>query len=157
MSVRIYVEGGGDQRITKDNFRRGFGTLLSKALGTLPKPEIIVGGSRQQTFDLFCTGIKRGEADYFFLLVDSEDPVAEGHTVWQHLTARDGWQQPAGAPDDHAHLMVQCMEAWLLADHTALVAFYSPQAFQQSALPAHANPEAVSKRRSEERRVGKEC
>ena len=40
--------------------------------------------------------------------------------------------------------MVQCMEAWFLADRAALVNYYG-QDFRESALPGNPNIEAVSK------------
>jgi hypothetical protein len=62
------------------------------------------------------------------LLVDSEEAVAPGHTVWQHLKARpsDGWDKPNGASDDQAFLMVQVMETWFLADHAMLRSYFGP-------------------------------
>lgn len=81
------------------------------------------------------------------LLVDSEDPVTCVQ-AWQHLFHRAGdkWTQPAGASDDHCHLMVQCMEAWFLADHQALEKFFGP-GFTSKALPAAAKPiEMIDKR-----------
>jgi hypothetical protein len=56
---------------------------------------------------------------------------------WQHVAQRPGdeWEQPAGATEDHLHLMVQCMEAWFLADRRALGEYFG-QGFQESALPA---------------------
>ena len=57
----------------------------------------------------------------------------------------DGWVKPAGATEDHLHLMVQCMEAWFLADRRALKEFFGP-GFRERALPAATSqPEKVSK------------
>ena len=78
-----------------------------------------------QTFDMFATAIgspRPGELP--LLLVDSEDPVAPGHTVWQHLKARDNWDRPNGAADDRAFLMVQVMETWFLADRDLLRQYF---------------------------------
>ena len=76
------------------------------------------------------------------LLVDSEGPVAA--PVWQHLKARDKWDRPFGVTDDQAHLMVQCMEAWFLADKECLAAFYG-QGFIAKQLPQNTNVEQVPK------------
>lgn len=57
---------------------------------------------------------------------------------------RDGWGKPAGATDDHAHLMVQCTESWFLADIGKLAEFFG-QGFQQGALPGNPNIEQISK------------
>jgi hypothetical protein len=77
------------------------------------------------------------------LLVDSECAITEA-SGWEHLRARDGWDRPGGARDEQAHLMVECMEAWFLADREQLAGYFG-QGFAESALPANANPEAVAK------------
>ena len=78
------------------------------------------------------------------LLVDSEGPVAEGSSSWLHLKRRDGWDQPAGTTDENAYLMVQCMEAWFLADRSCLATFFGP-GFNPNALPGNQNIEEVAK------------
>ena len=55
-------------------------------------------------------------------------------TAWAHLAQHDGWQQPAGAADADCHLMVQCMEAWLIADPATLRGHFG-QCFKTNALP----------------------
>lgn len=47
-------------------------------------------------------------------------------------------------PDGQVHLMVQCMEAWFLADTPAVVLYYGGQ-FKESALSGNANIEAIPK------------
>lgn len=84
------------------------------------------------------------------MLVDSEGPVGEMLDVWRHL-GQSGWTRPADAADDGAHLMVECMEAWFLADKQALVAQFG-RSFNTNALPANqhveANPEVRCSRRA---------
>lgn len=63
---------------------------------------------------------------------------------WTHLKTRDGWDRPDGATDDQAHLMVQCMEAWFLADKAALADFYG-QGFHANALPGQPDVEQLLK------------
>ena len=65
-------------------------------------------------------------AELPLLLVDAEEPVAEGSSAWQHLQARDGWDVPAGASEGDAFLMVQVMETWFLADLAALRQYFGP-------------------------------
>jgi hypothetical protein len=125
VSVRVYVEGGGDYKHndTATTCRRGFQELFGK-LG-LPgrRLSVIACGSRLQTFNDFRKALRQQTGDFVILLVDSEGPVvAPG--AWAHFHARDGWQRPAGTIQDQAHLMVQCMEAWFLADREALIEFY---------------------------------
>ena len=78
------------------------------------------------------------------LLVDSEGPVAAGTGPWQHLKDRDGWDRPEGATDAHVHLMVQCMEAWFLADRAALAEYFG-NGFSENSLPGRLDVEEVSK------------
>ena len=84
-------------------------------------PRVVRGEGRSQTLDLFATAVthpRPGELP--LLLVDSEEPVAAGHTVWQHLKAQANSDRPQGAGDDQAFLMVQVMETWFLADRDSL-------------------------------------
>ena len=67
--------------------------------------------------------------------MDSEGPVAQGAGPWAHLRARDGWIRPADATDENAHLMVQCMETWFLADRDNLADYFG-HGFNPNALPA---------------------
>ncbi|MEW6218794.1 MAG: DUF4276 family protein [Thermodesulfobacteriota bacterium] len=61
----------------------------------------------------------------------------------RHLAARDGWDL-AGTPVERVHLMVQCMEAWIVADPVALEGF-SMQGFRKRVLPARPNLEEEPK------------
>ena len=108
-------------------------------------PKVVRGGSRTQTFDRFATDAAERSADVVsLLLVDSEDPVEAGHSVWQHLQARDGWNKPAGAGEDDAFLMVQVMETWFLADRDALRKSFGSR-FAENALGQWADLEDVPK------------
>jgi hypothetical protein len=121
--VKIYVEGGGDRKDLKSKCREGFSNFFEKAGFKGRMPRIMACGGRKSTYDDFCTALEIAEAEEFImLLVDSEDPVQDGMAPWTHLAARegDGWSRPAAAVDDTAHLMVQCMEAWFLADKDTL-------------------------------------
>jgi hypothetical protein len=157
--VKLYVEGGGDTQLLKTACRQGFAEFLAKAglAGRLPR--VVAGGSRNSAYDMFCTSIQAGEPA--LLLVDSEEavkPAAQPGDAavvsdraqwkpWLHLKDRvgDGWAMPAGSEDVHCHLMVQCMESWLLADRDALSRFFG-QGFKASALPAASRPlEELSK------------
>lgn len=78
------------------------------------------------------------------MLVDSEGPVA-GTSPWDHVRQRtgDGWERPANASDDDLHFMIECMEAWLIADRVALEQHF--QALNQRALPGWSELERVPK------------
>ncbi len=85
------------------------------------------------------------------LLVDSEAAVVgvaqrgdasqkdarDAWMPWQHLQQRtgDSWKKPVGSADTDCHLMVQCMESWLLTDRATLQAFFG-QGFKVTQLPA---------------------
>ena len=100
---RLYIEGGGQadpppgqtSRLSMvDNnaeaFRRGWRTFFNKAGVNGQILEIGVGGGQAESFNLFSKQLARyegqGETEPKpLLLVDSEEPVADGHTVWDHL------------------------------------------------------------------------
>jgi hypothetical protein len=142
--VRIYVEGGGNQRSTLNNCRQAFRLFLEKVVprGSF---EIIASGDRNKAFKDFRLALKQHPQDYIILLVDSEEAVLGG--PWPHLANRRGdhWNRPRGATDDQAHLMVQAMESWFLADRQVLIDYYG-QGFLANALPRQANIEIVPKK-----------
>ena len=108
-------------------------------------PQVIVSGSRESAFDMFRTALGSRKAEEFIvLLVDSEDPVAESSGPWLHLSTRDRWTKPDEATDENAHLMVQCMEAWFLADKDNLAAYFG-HGFNRNALPGRPKIEDVAK------------
>jgi len=142
--IRLYIEGGGDRSSLHIKCREGFRKLLERAgfLGRMPSTKAC--GSRNAAYDDFKTAL-RGTAttgEYPVLLVDSEAPVNQPE--WQHLQSRDGWQRPAGADDDQAQLMVQCMESWCVADRSALREFFG-SCLREGALPPLDNLEARSR------------
>lgn len=145
--IRIYVEGGGDSAHTKREIRRGFGEFL-KALCDLARERnmgwhVIACSSRNSTFDDFKTALKTHPKSFNVLLVDSEEPLDLANGLWAHLKQRDEWQTP-DLPDEHCHLMVRAMEAWLIADLNALQKYYR-QGFRPNALPKNPNTEDVPK------------
>lgn len=145
MSTKVYVEGGGNAKALRTLCRQGFSEFFRKAGFKGRMPRIIAGGSRQQAFGLFSTALKNANSDDFIvLLVDAEAPVTTENGVWAHLESRDGWISPQGADNENAHLMVQCMESWFLADKQSLAAFFGV-GFKESALPANMDIEQISK------------
>ena len=146
MKLKVYVEGGGEGKSLRTRCRQGFSSFFEKANPAGRMPKIIACGSKTSAFDKFCTALESKKAEEFIvLLVDSEAPVADGSGPWLHLRTRDGWEQPDGAADENAHLMVQCMETWFLADKDCLAAFFG-QGFNRKALPGHPEIEDVAKR-----------
>ena len=145
MSTRLYVEGGGDTKPSRTACRQAFREFLLKAELAGRMPRIFASGSRQQAYGDFRHALGASRADdSVVLLVDSEVPVATDAGPWRHLKDRDGWDKPAGATDDHVHLMVQCMEAWFLADRPALAEYFG-DGFSENSLPRRADVEEISK------------
>jgi hypothetical protein len=144
VNVTLFVEGGGnDNQALQTECRRGFRTLLERATLKGRMSKIVACGSRGEAYDSFCTALAAaGPNDFPMLLVDSEAPVTQ--QPWDHLKAHDGWAKPAGATDDHVHLMVPCMENWLRSDPAALAQYYG-QGFKPKKLPANPQPESVGK------------
>jgi hypothetical protein len=152
--VKLYVEGGGDSNGLKTACRAGFSEFLSKAGLKGKMPRIVACGNRQNAYDSFCTAIHSGEEA--LLLVDSESSIAEDCQLaeaerwqpWRHLKNRhaDQWEQPTNATEKDCHLMVQCMEAWFLADRETLENFFG-QGFNGNALPATNQIELVDKKK----------
>jgi hypothetical protein len=151
--VKLYVEGGGDSNALKTACRAGFSEFLSKAGLKGKMPRIVACGNRQNAYDSFCTAINSGEEA--LLLVDSESSVAEEYQhaeienwkPWCYLKNRQGnqWEKPSNAAEEDCHLMVQCMEAWILADRGTLENFFG-QGFNGNALPAANQIELVAKK-----------
>ena len=148
VAMKLYVEGGGNRRNLKTACRRGFTEFLKRA-GVTQRPRIIAAGGGADALDRF--RIALGNNEPAMLLIDSEGRVnaehQQGDSVnwkpWAHLAPRgDDWHKPNAAQDMDCHLMVQCMEAWLIADREALAAFFGPQ-FQENQLP-HSTSQAES-------------
>lgn len=145
MTVRLYIEGGGDNRRLGAQFREGWAKFFEAAGLGGRMPKVVRGGSRTQTFDRFETDVRGRSTDVVpLLLVDSEHPVDASHSVWQHLRVSDGWRKPVGAGDNDAFLMVQVMETWFLADRDALRRYFGSR-FAENALGQWAKLEDVPK------------
>ncbi|MDL2279476.1 DUF4276 family protein [Desulfovibrio sp. OttesenSCG-928-G11] len=146
--VKLFIEGGGDSPAQHALFRENFHRMLSTAgFDDKHKPRIAVCGGRSLAYKDFYNYPKIKKSGYGILLVDSEAPVAETtQSPWEHLKTRegDGWAQPANTSDEQCHLMVQCMEAWFIADAEALKTFYGPQ-FKEDKLPTRSDVENISK------------
>jgi len=151
VSVKIYVEGGGDSKSLQVQCREGFRKLIEKLEFTGRMPAIVAGGSRAGAYDKFSTAAAQHDPGlYPILLVDSEEPVEESAgspdapVAWNHLHSYDKWERPAGADNDQAQLMVTCMETWIMADHGALQTACGSRLQVSALMPADAYLEARS-------------
>lgn len=143
--VAIYMEGGGNTATTKAALRQGMDTFLvelkNSARDKSLRWKLVCCGGRDLAFKAFRNARSTVDAAIIMLLVDAEGPVNARPCA--HLAARDGWNL-AGVPDDDVHLMVQTMEAWIVADRNTLQAYYG-QHFIGNALPKAKNLETVAK------------
>jgi hypothetical protein len=143
--IRIYVEGGGDQRSGKAFVREGFSKFLS-SLREMARErhirwDVVACGSRQSAFDDFEIALRHHRDAFNILLVDAEGPV--NRSPWDHLQDRDHWSIQ-GIPADHCHLMVQIMEAWIVSDIETLRRFYG-QGFNANPIPGQDDVESITK------------
>jgi hypothetical protein len=79
--IRLYVEGGGDGKNGKSQFRQAFGEFL-RGLRQLARQnkvrwDLVACGSREATFDAFKTALKVHQKAFNVLLVDSETAVIQ--------------------------------------------------------------------------------
>lgn len=144
MSIKIYVEGGGDTKVLQAVGRMAMSSFLSNLIPDRTFSVTMCGG-RKQTYDDFCTALKRKNQDDILMLVDAEAPVRTNGRPWAHLKNRkgDGWDKPENAADDHAYMMVQTMEAWLICDPEAWKKWR--QKVDASLLPNHQDIEIIDK------------
>jgi hypothetical protein len=160
VGIRIFVEGGGDSETTRSKLRKGFGVFLQPLVELVRQHKqtvtwrgIVACGPRKAAYDDFCTAVKQYPDDLNILLVDAEEALSANASDskrrnWEHLKRRQGdqWDCPKGVEDDQCFLMIQCMETWLIADRAALKKYYG-QGFNEKALPASNQLEAVAKER----------
>ena len=143
--VAIYMEGGGAGRGSKAALRQGMDAFLDPLKQAAREKKLhwklVCCGPRDEAFRGFRNALRDGDDDMVVLLVDAEEPVeAEARA---HLRARDGWEL-ADINGQSVHLMVQTMEAWIVADVDALRGYYG-QRFNHGALPRTVDLERVGK------------
>lgn len=142
MSKIVFVEGGGSTKKQQRTCRLAFTALFRNAGLAGAMPRISASGSRERAYEDFCDALP-AESDDALLLVDSEGAVRAADS-WSHLRQEDGWERPKGAGANSAHLMVQVMESWFLADKSALAAYFG-QRFRPNALPQGTEIEDIPK------------
>jgi hypothetical protein len=156
-SIAIYVEGGGDTTEQRKELRIGLDELLreqkQKAQAKRLRWKTVPCGGRQLTYEAFVYAVNHSDDSICILLIDSEEeapaelqrPKNESsqaraqrlHKNAQirktHLVNRDNWDLKNISPEC-IHLMVRCMEAWIVSDPEALGGFYG-QGFRAKDLP----------------------
>ena len=140
------MEGGGQSRDSKAALRQGMDEFLAEIKDTFRVQNrhwrLVCCGGRDEAFRGFRNACAYGDGGIVVLLVDAEGPVTT-HSPVNHLTARDGWDLD-GVDEDMIHLMVQTMEAWIVADRLELSRYYG-QRFRVNALPNRQNLEEEGK------------
>jgi hypothetical protein len=144
-SIAIYMEGGGDGKDSKAALRLGMDAFLNPLKDAVRAKEwkwrLVCCGGRNAAFDGFRNAVQNGDDTIVALLVDAEEAV--NAPARAHLQSRDRWDLESSS-DNVVHLMVQAMEAWVIADPDALAAYYG-QKFRKTALPKARNLETVAK------------
>jgi hypothetical protein len=128
--IRVYVEGGGDS-YTKARLREGFKKGFLKQLVALADSqggslEVIPCGDTDSTFKDFRNALRSNSKAFNILLVDSDRPVKDSDSPREHLLRHKKTWKLRGIKDEQCHLMVQIMEAWIIADIQALEDYYGP-------------------------------
>ena len=162
--IAIYLEGGGNTTQEKAELRQGFeGLFRAEKLFSREKHlslRFVPCGGRKEAHDAFTNALNSNPERVNALLVDSEVAIAlvstdrphDAEVRVAHLRNRqgsgdpqegDGWTLPNVRPE-RIHLMVQCMEAWIVSDPEALKDFYK-QNFKPNRLPARPNLEEEPK------------
>jgi hypothetical protein len=138
------MEGGGNTSNSRAAIRQGMDAFVrdikDAARAKRMRWKLVACGGRQSAFDAFRGAPHDPDYQTRVLLVDAESPLLGSPCL--HLNARDGWN--LDPQRDLVHLMVQTMEAWIVADVDALAAYYG-QHFNKNALPVHNNLEEVAK------------
>ena len=143
--VAIHMEGGGNKGNGRAALRQGMDAFLDPLKQTARDKSmrwnLVCSGSRDEAHRAFQNALRNGDDGIVVLLVDAEGPVEAQPRA--HLHARDGWDL-TDIDGQSVHLMVQMMEAWIVADADALRSYYG-QRFNQGALPRTDDLERVGK------------
>ena len=145
--IAIYMEGGGTGKENRAALRQGMDAFLQSlkeaARNKAMRWKLVCCGPRDEAFRGFRNAVYSADDVVNVLLVDAEGPVKVNQPSRDHLQGRDKWDL-GFVEEDGVHLMVQAMEAWIVADSKALAEYYG-QGFVERQLPKAANIELVSK------------
>jgi hypothetical protein len=145
--VHVFCEGDRRLRRAFDRFVSG---LRFRAESRGIRLRMVPCKDRHRALDSFVRSVQGPSHIRGILLVDAEGAVAGScwGKPWTHLGSLQAARlhRPDKARDDDAHLMVQIMESWFLADREALLDYYGSR-FRPSSLPAEREIEKIPKSR----------
>ena len=109
--LHVYVEGGGPGKAARAELRSGFQVLFAglvqRAAAAGGRLRFVPCGGRDEARKHFANALRVAQAGFvYLLLIDSEG------------------ERQLDPAEDQRHFMVRLMESWLIADVTALHAFY---------------------------------
>ena len=138
--IRVYVEG---HKLLRSGLEAFFGRLREAARSRRMRLRFIP--CKGLALEGFRHALQDHPNAFNILLVDAEQPVTD-RNPWAHLANREENRlaRPRGTKQDQAHLMVQIMESWFLADKQALEDYYG-QDFKGGRLPRNENVESIAK------------
>ena len=111
VTAKLYIESGDDSRERGIRIREGWNEFF-KTVGIEDRVRVVRGGDRRQTLKRWFKSVARPESEIVSLaIVDSQQPIGEGQTVWQHLKECYGWERPQSAMDDPEVLAVSAPES----------------------------------------------
>lgn len=140
--MKLFVEGGGDRDDLKTACRQAFTSFLTAA-GVSARPRLVACGGRRQALDRFNSAVQRGEESA--VLIDREGPVGN-EAAKSFIERTESWKFPGAVTTEQVHLMIQCMEAWFLADPDAMEEYFG-NGFRRDRLPLASPLEQVTKER----------
>ena len=100
VTAKLYIESGDDSRERGIRIREGWNGFLNSA-GIGDRVRVVQGGDRRQILERLVKSATPPQRDIVpLVLVDSEQALAEGQTVWQHLKECYGCDRTRSSTDD---------------------------------------------------------
>ncbi|HEX3149243.1 MAG TPA: DUF4276 family protein [Gemmataceae bacterium] len=154
--ILVFIEGEGGGRTTSKRgflageFRKSWKQFLQPLADHATNKGIrrfqcIAGRGGSAVTDTFANPLPKDQGALRILIIDSEGPVADVSKPWAALNPK---KRPKWATDSDCYLMVQCLEAWLLADRDGLKAHFdrTKTCFNEKKLKKWPNLEALDRK-----------
>jgi hypothetical protein len=144
VKIKVYVEGGprGVDADGVRSIRKAFKQHFERLDPRLKTLDVVARGSTDQTIKSYSDGVRQDSSEYSVALLVDSDAVVTANTPAMHIQAKLDAAHVAPADRENIFLMVQCMEAWLVTDPTALEKCFGAKA-RDIKLPPNPNIEAV--------------